>query len=219
MNINTAERFLLDQIPLRIQRRLPTRMKLAYEAVDQLFATTPMLQIPTARDNRGRFLSWAVDWSIKGLIESGEWAVDFKWQLFAQPTGHYLEVNLPHSRLSISQVKFREEQPRDVVFRGNARLGNSQMDFWKSADEEGEDARGPVALLLVHGYKDLEFAHIGIPHKHHQHGYIYQTPNLMSLPHEVPMPDVPPAEEAVDVDELLSLKADIERWQRDNETK
>lgn len=221
MDANTPERFLLDQIPLKVQRLLPPRLKLAYEAVDQLFAGTPMLQIPTARDNRGRFLSWAVDWSLKGLIESGGWNVDFRWSLFAHPTGHYLEVLLPHSTLSVSQVRFWQEQPRDVVFRENARLGNSQMDFWKLPEEDGdnEDAHGPLSLLLVHGHKELEFAHIGVPHKHHEHGYIYQTPNLLRLLHEVPSPDVPPPEQEIDVDELLTLKADIEKWQRDNGAK
>lgn len=221
MNGNIAERFLVDQIPLKVQRLIPPRLKLAYTAADELFAANPMLQIPTARDNRGRLISWAVDWSIKGLIESGEWSVDFKWQLFSQPTGHYLEVILPHSTMTISQVKFWQEQPRDVLFRENARLGNSQMDFWKSDDADDDDleTHGPVSLLMVHGHKDLEFAHIGIPHQHHQHGYIYQTSNLLRLLHEVPSPDVPPPEAAIDVDELLTLKADIEKWQRDNGTK
>lgn len=220
MNANTAERFVLDQIPLKVQRLFPLKLKLAYQAVDDLFAATPMLQVQTARDNRGRFLSWAVDWSVRGLIESGEWNVDFRWQHYTQPTGHYLEVVLPHSTLSISQVKFWQEQPRNVLFRENARLGNSQMDFWKEPEDDGEDeAHGPLSMLMVHGYKELEFAHIGIPHKHHQHGYIYQTPNLTRLLYEVPSPDVPPPEQAVDVDELLSLKADIEKWQRDNGTK
>ena len=221
MTIHTAERFLSSQIPLRIQRLFPHKLKLAYEAVDQIFAAHPWLQIPTARDNRGRLISWAVDWVIKGLIESGEWPVDYRWQLFAQPTGHYLEVILPHSTMSISQVKFWQEQPRSVVFRENARLSNRQMDFWKPTDEDDgeEGARGPLSLLMVHGYKDLEFAHIGIPHQHHHHGYIYQTPNLLGLLHVAPAPDVPPPEAAVDIDELLTLKADIEKWQRDNRTK
>lgn len=214
MNANTAEQFVLDQIPLKVQRLIPTKLKLAYEAVDEIFDGNPVLQIPTARDQRGRFVSWAVEWSIKGLIDSGEWAVDYKWQLYSQPTGHYLEIRLPHSTLSINQVKFWQEQPRDVLFRENARLGNVQMDLWKDADEQ--DAGGPLSLLLVHGYKDLQFAHIGIPHKHHQHGYIYQTQNLLRLLYEVPPSDLPPPEAPIDVDALLSLKADIEKWQRDN---
>jgi hypothetical protein len=218
MNANIAESFLHDQIPLSVQRLLPPRLKLAYEAADQLITSSPMLQVPTARDNRGRMISWAVDHSIKGLIESGEWAVDYRWQLFNNPTGHYLEVRLPHATLSISQVCFYQEQPRNVLFRQNARFGNSQMDFFKQAEDDDaeKDGGGPPSFLLVHGYKELQFAHIGIPHKHHQHGYIYQTPNLLGLLYGVPPSDLPPEESAIDIDELLSLKADIEKWQRDN---
>jgi hypothetical protein len=217
MNASIAQSFLLDQIPLSVQRLLPPRLKLAYEAADQLIGGSPMLQVPTARDNRGRMISWAVDYSIKGLIESGDWAVDYRWRTFTNPTGHYLEVRLPHATLSISQVSFYQEQPRNVVFRENARLANSQMDFFKQAgDDDAEEGGGAPSFLLVHGYKELQFAHIGIPHKHHEHGYIYQTPNLLGLIHAVPPSDLPPPESAIDVDEILSLKADIEKWQRNN---
>jgi hypothetical protein len=210
-----AERFLLDQIPFSIQRLIPPKLKLAYQAVDQLVKDTPMLQIPSADDNRGRLVSWAVDFAIKGLIESGEWPVDYRWELFAKPTGRYLEVKLPHATLSISQVRFWQEQPRDVVFRENARLGNQQMDFWK--DEDGDAAvSGTPSFLLVHGHQDLQFAHVGVPNKHHQRGYVYQTPNLLRLLHEVAPIDVAPAEPPANLDALLSLKAEIERWQRDN---
>ena len=216
MNATIAECFLLDQIPLSVQRLFPPRLKIAYAAADQLIADTPMLQVPTARDNRGRIISWAVDFSMKGLIESGEWAVDYRWQLFANPTGHYLEVRLPHATLSISQVSFWQDQPRSVLFRENARLGNAQMHLFDGEDEDADAASGAPSFLLVHGYKELQFAHIGIPHKFHERGYIYQTPNLLRLLHEVPPSDVPPPETQVDVEQLLSLKKDIEKWQRNN---
>ncbi|HEY3520769.1 MAG TPA: hypothetical protein VGK80_06985 [Rhodanobacteraceae bacterium] len=48
----------------------------------------------------------------------------------------------------------------------------------------------------------------------HRDGFIYRTPNLMALPHEVPEP-FPPAEET-DHEAILSLKEEIEKWQRDH---
>lgn len=212
-----AERFVLDQIPLRHRRLIAPKLKLAYETVDGHIAGTPFLQVPTARDNRGRLLSWAVDFALKGLIESGEWPVDYRWQVFAKPTGRYLEIILPHSTLTVSQVAFWNEQPRDVQFRSNARMGNLQIRLPGFEEEEPEEeSAGPISLLLVHGYKELEFAHIGVPHAHHGNGYIYQTPNLQRLLYEAAPPDVPPPESAVDVDELMSLKEEIERWQKDS---
>jgi hypothetical protein len=221
MNSNLPEQFLQDQIPSKIRRLIPPRLKAAYAAAELLVDGNPMLQIPTARDDRGRITSWAVDFAIKGMVESQEWPVDFRWTPFARPTGVYLEVILPHSRLSVCQVSIWNEQPRDVAFRQNARIGNYQFHLpgFEGDDEDTADAMtasGPISLLLVHGYKQLEFAHIGIPHKHHQHGYIHQTPNLMRMLYEVEPPDSPPPEREVNLDELMSLKEEIARRLRDD---
>jgi hypothetical protein len=221
MNSNLPEQFLLDQIPNKIRRLIPQKLRIAYEAAELLVGNTPMLQIPTAKDDRGRINSWAVDFAIKGLIESQEWSADFRWQPFARPTGVYLEIILPHSRLTISQVPIWNEQPRNVVFRQNARLGNYQFRLPGFETDEDDasgatNASGPISLLLVHGYKQLEFAHIGIPQKHHEMGYIYQTPNLMRMLYEVAPPESPPPEVEVNLDELMSLKEEIERRLRDD---
>lgn len=214
-----AELFLLQQIPAKYRRLIPPKLKVAYAAVDEHVKNNPFLQVPSAADNRGRLVSWAVDYAVMGLIDSQEWPVDYRWQLFAKPTGRYLEIILPHSTLSISQVAFWQDQPRDVEFRRNARLSNHQFNlpgFEDDADEDHEAANGRISLLLVHGYRQLEFAHLGVPNAAHGSGYIYQTPNLMRLMHEAAPPEAPPPESAVDVDELMSLKEQIERWQKDN---
>lgn len=218
MDISTAEQFLLDQIPARVQRLIVPRLKLGYASAEEHIKATPMLQIPTAADDRGRIITWAVEYSIKGLIDSGEWRADYSWQPYARPTGCFLEIRLPHSTLSISQVKFWREQPRNVEFRANARFGNSQINIpGFGGDDDDDMATGCPSFLLVHGHKSLEFAHIGIPHKHHQHGYIYQSTNLMKMAYEVPASNLAPPEPAPNIDQLLSLKAEIEKWQRDHE--
>jgi hypothetical protein len=221
MNANFAEQFLNDQIPLKYRRLFPPTLKRAYAIADALIASSPVLEVPSAADNRGRIISWAVDFSVKGLIESQEWPVDYRWQVFSRPTGRYLEIILPHAAVSISQVAFWRDQPRNVQFRENARLGNQQFTLpgIEGGDDEvgeAEEASGRVSFLLVHGYKELEFAHFGIPHRYHERGYIYQSPNLMRLPYSVDEPLVPPPEQAIDIDKLMSFKEDIERWQRDN---
>jgi len=76
------------------------------------------------------------------------------------------------------------------------------------------------SFLLVHGIQIEEdikeqFAHIGVPHPQHRRHYIYRTPNLMDLVHEVPS-DLPPVEET-DTDAVMSLKEEIEKWRRDND--
>lgn len=208
---------LNDQIPLKYRRLIPPKLKLAYEMVAQEYLDQPFLQVPTALDNKGRLISYAVDFAIKGLIDSQEWPVEYRWQTFARPTGRYLEIILPHSTVSISQVAFWQEQPRDVEFRRNARISNHQHHLFDGdKDPDFEKASGPISLLLVHGYKQLEFAHFGIPHPFQGAGYIYQTPNLLRLLHEAAPPDIPPPERQFNPDDLMSLKEEIERWRKDN---
>ena len=111
------------------------------------------------------------------------------------------------------------DQPRDVVFRHNARLGNHQfplLGFEADDEVDAETATGPISLLLVHGHKQLHFAHFGIPHAYHQRGYVYQTPNLMQVLYEVGPPDSAPPEKEVSVDELMSLKEEIARHLKDH---
>ncbi len=222
MKADVLEQFLCDQIPLRIQSLLPQKLKLAYEAADAHINATPMLQIPSAAGSRGRIVSHAVDFSVKGLIDSGEWHADYSWPKFARPTGNYLQIRLSHSTLSISQVQNPRDQPRNVIFRENSRIGNSQLSFGIPGLEgelEEDTVTGNPSFLLVHGHQNLEFAHIGIPHHHHERGYLYKTKNLMQMMHEVQPSDLPPPEPIRNVEELMSLKAEIEKWQRDNEGK
>ena len=214
MDIPTAEQFLLNQVPLRHRILFPPVLKSAYAAVDAIVKAEPVLQIPSAEDNRGRIVSWAVDHGFKRLIESGAWPVDYRWSYFAKPTGRYLQIRLSHSALSVSQVADPTIQPRDVIFRQNARLNNREPYF---ALKEFDDTRFVVGLpsfLFIHGHQELAFAHIGVPHPIHRRDYIYRTPNLLTLPHEIPS-DLPPVEDT-DTEEVMSLKEEIDRWRRDN---
>ena len=193
MNANFAQKFMDDQIPVKIRRLFPPKLKLAYAAADEHIKAHPMLRIPSAAGHQGRVISLAVDFAVKGLIDSQEWPVEYRWEFYARPTGQYLQVVMPHSTLSISQVNYWHDQPRDVVFRSNDRLGNRQIELPGFEPEDNSDDEdvpgGRISFLLVHGHGTLEFAHIGIPHPQHARGYIYQTPNLMRLLYEVEPPD------------------------------
>ena len=218
MDIVAAEQFLLDQIPVRYRALFPPALKNAYAAAAALAMAEPILQVPSAEDNHGRLASWAVDFAFQRIIESGRWPVDCRWHPFAKPTGRYLQIKLSHSVLSISQVADPAVQPRDVKFRQNARL-NNQPSF---ALKDFDDTRAVVGLpsfLLVHGkqvrdVQEYEFAHLGVPHPQHTRHYIYRTPNLMEMIHEVPS-EVPPVEDT-DTDAVMTLKEEIEKWRRDN---
>ena len=218
MDAITAELFLLDQVPLRYRALIPPVLKQARAAAALLAKAEPILQVPSAEDNHGRLVSWAVDLGIEKLIRSGRWPADCRWRPFAQPTGRYLQVRLSHSVMSISQVADPTIQPRDVRFRQNARL-NNQISFDLKEFEDTRKVAGLPTFLLIHGRiarGDLveEFAHIGAPHPVHRNDYIYRTANIMKMPQEVSS-DVPPVEDTED-DAILSFKEEIERWRRDN---
>lgn len=214
MDLVTAEQFLLDQIPTRHRVLFAPALKNAYDAARALAKAEPVLQIPSAEDNHGRLISWAVDLAFQRLIESGTWPVDCRWASFAKPTGRYLQIILSHSILSISQVADPTIQPRDVIFRQNARINNREPYFALPEFDDTRIVAGMPSFLLVHGHQELSFAHIGVPHPVHQRDYIYSTPNLLNLPHEVPS-DLPPVEDT-DTEEVMSLKAEIDKWRRDN---
>lgn len=207
-----AEYFLLDQIPMRDRALIPATLKTAYAAARLLAQQEPILQVPSAMDNHGRVISWAVDLGLERLIKTRQWPVECRWRDFARPTGRYLEIRLSHSVLSVSQISNPDQQPRNVIFRENARLVNDQFLFPEMAMPR--EVSGLPHFLLVHGYQDLSFAHVAIPHADHGRGYLYRTPNLMNMPHIV-TGDEPPPEET-DVAAIITLKEEIEKWQRDH---
>lgn len=213
MDTIDASHFLSDQVPRERQALLPPTLKTAYAAVQVLIANEPILQVPSAVDNRGRLISWAVDLGIERLIKSGQWPVECRWQQFEQPTGRYLEVLLSHSRLTISQVAAPKTQPRDVGFRHNARLINDPfLPFTELADDR--KIQGLPCFLLVHGHQTLDFTHICVPHPRHHRNYIFRTPNLLLTPHLVAS-TVPPVEHT-EFEDTMTLKEEIEKWRRHN---
>jgi hypothetical protein len=115
--------------------------------------------------------------------------------------------------LSISQVKNPEKQPRSVVFRENARLNNEPFfDLEEFKDER--EVRGLPHFLLIHGHQELAFAHLGVPHTQHDRNWLYRTGNLMMMPHVVPS-EMPPVEHT-EFDAAMTLKEEIEKWQKDH---
>lgn len=216
-----AERFLLDQFPLKHRALIPGLIKTARATAATIAKSEPVLQVISARQNYGRLVSWAVDFGIEKLIQSGRWPVDYRWKSFARPTGRYLEIRLSHSVMSVSQVTDPSVQPRDVRFRENARLNNQRsFDFFDGKNEPS--SAGAPYFLLVHGKTEsreieYEFAHVGVPHPDHKSDWIYQTGNMMDGV-RVSDDDLPPTEHTEIDDDLMSIKEDVEKWRRDNGT-
>jgi hypothetical protein len=203
--MNQAEAFVLDQIPLVLRTKIPTALKTAYAAARAIIAEEAVLQVPTAEDNHGRIIQWAVDFGFHRLATSGEWPFEARWSWFEKPTGRYLELAASHSLITISQSADPKKQPRDVRFRENKRLSNQGVLAGFGDDDEA--VLGLPHIILIHGYQQLDFAHLAVPNETHRKGWLYRTP--------IVAPELPA--EDTDIEAVMTLKEEIDRWRRDNE--
>ena len=211
--MDRAEAFLLDQVPMAVRAKIPPTLKTAYAAAETLIASDPILQVQSAKNNKGRVIQWAVDLGFQRLLETGGWPFDFRWRPFERPTGRYLEISAPYLVMTISQVEHPTIQPRDVHFRANKRLNNRGWLPFMEPEDEKEIVGLPHALIL-HGYQSLNFAHLAMPEGDHGQGFVCRSPNLMLMPHEVPMAE--PPMENTDIEAVMSLKEEIDKWRRDH---
>jgi hypothetical protein len=213
LKMERAEAFLLDQVPMLARAKIAPTLKTAYAAAGVLIASDPILQVPTASDNKGRIIQWAVDLGFQRLIGTGGWTYDYRWRPFERPTGRYLEIRASHLVMTISQVEHPTIQPRDVHFRANKRLNNKSWLPGMEPEDEKE-VNGLPHTLILHGHQDLNFAHLAMPEGLHNAGYIYRSPNLMLMPHEISATE-PPMEDT-DVEAVMTLKEEIDRWRKDH---
>lgn len=213
-----ADVFVRDQIKPELWPKFSTLLRTAYAAADDLVRDNPILQVKSAEDNKGRIITWAVDFAMERAVEIGTFPCEYRWCPFDEPTGRYLELRFAHSRMTISQVANPKRQPRNAGFRENARLGNGQwtLDFPGEVIEKDEEVAGLPHILFLHGHQRLQFAHLAVPSPDSQRSFLWRSQNLINLPHEVPKEDPPPEDTDYDLNEMKLLKERIEKWRKDN---
>lgn len=212
-----AKAFLDDQLPRKYRALLPQALRNAYAAVEAFAKDEAILQVESARINRGHVRAWAADAAIERLLKSGQWPFDYRWASYQRPTGKWLRIHLGASTLSVSQVTHEKSIPREAVFRTNNVVNNMPFLALDDSFKEEERVRGLPHLILVHGYQELDFIRIGMPNpRAADFGYIYQTPNLLFEP-QVVDDGLPPAEAPDAQAEVELLKEELRKWHRDNE--
>lgn len=209
-----AEAFSLDQITMAQRALIPPTIKSAYAAADLLIKDEPILNTPSAIANKGRIIQWAVDFAFERLVASQQWPFDFCWRDFERPTGKYLEIRPSHSVITISQVKDHTQQPRDVKFRMNKRMsGQGWLLRGVLPPDEEQITTGIPHILLLHGHQEPNFSYLAMPKGDHESGFHYKSNNLMLMPHAI-VHELPV--EQTDIDAVITLKEEIDRWRRDN---
>ena len=211
-----AKRFVDTEFSLVHRALLPAALQTAYNAVDALYRDEPLFDVVTARLGKGHIVAWAVDRQLERMLISGRLPFDYRWASFERPTGKYLQIRLASSTLSISQLSQPTDIPRHAVFRTNRILNNNPLLPLNAEIEEEGTVAGLPHLILIHGYQTLSFAQLGVLHpRPKEFGWIYRTPNLMNATRIIEAEKLPD-EEAVDVEAIVTLKADLAKWIRDN---
>jgi hypothetical protein len=210
-----AKHFVDAELPPAQRALIPQALRTAYAAVDQLYQQEPLFSVRSALINKGHVVAWAVDRQIERLLTSGQLPYPYRWTPFQRPTGEYLQITLPTSTLSISQLPSPTDVPRHAFFRQNRILSNAPFLNLDGFEDEMRIS-GLPHLLLTHGYQTFTFAHIGVLHPEaNRFGWIYRTPNLLKEPHVVET-EMPP-EEAADAEAVVTLRDDITRWVREQD--
>lgn len=208
--------FLDDQFPMAARRVVPTILNTAYSTIRKVVKDEPALQVQSAKQDLGRLMSYAVDRGFEIAIENGSLPFDYCWKDYARPTGKYLALQMTHSFATISLAKTPREQPRSVVFRETAKTLNSQLSLFRSSPDEIK-VNGVPHILLLHGFWEPEYAHLGIPKADCNRDFSYRTENLFNLARLVESDGPPPEDTDTQFEDVELLKTEIDKWRRDNE--
>jgi hypothetical protein len=217
---NPAEHFTNEEVPPSIRPLIPTAIRRAYLAADATLERDPYLTTPGGRYQRGDLIMLAASYEFQQLVTNGSLPFDGTWEFFAKPTGKHFVMLTKRARITVNQVEDPRKKPRRAVFRNNYAELNEHSLFdeldeeLKRAREEAEKDSARRLLHILHGYQELDFAHIAYPHPD-RNRHIYRSPNLMKMPHEIPL-DLPPAEGPSESPNPETLE-NIERHLREDE--
>lgn len=205
--------FINSEIPAVVRAQFPKICGRAYDAVEQLARDHAFLRTPRARWERGDLRSLAVESAFEQLIESGAWRVkSHTWESYARPTGVYLCIFTENAVVTISQLIDAREQPREAVFRENARFNNQTFLALPGLPPEPSSDR--PHLIIGHGYQKLNFIHIGMPHPEKPKAWLERTRNLLDEVHDASSDAVPPEAAA---EAVVTLKERVKRRMVTNE--
>ncbi len=186
---NPAEDFLIAEIDPKLYPLFPAALRRAYVTADQVIEAYPFLRTPGGRFQRGDLIACAAEYELQRLIETGQLQFEYSWEDYAKPTGKHLVIHTSRGRLTVSQVQEPNKGPRYAEFRDDYQLTNMPYMF-EEMNRELTERRAKKHILLVHGYRELTFAHFMLPHRMKDQP-IFRTVNLANVPHVVSAPTSP----------------------------
>jgi hypothetical protein len=178
---NPAQDFLDEEFPAAYRHLVPSALLRAYGTASRIVESEPSLQTKGGRLQRGDLVAHATEYEIEKLILTGALPFDRTWEPFARPTGYHLVVWTKRGRLTISQVEDWRKKPRNADFRDSYAISNMPFLF-QEMNEEVQARSGRKHLLLLHGYQELNFSYLTVPHAA-LNFHLARTANLMLMPH------------------------------------
>jgi hypothetical protein len=208
--------FIEEEIPAIHRANFPKAICDAYKAVDALVAETPFLQCPPAKQADGHLVTWAVDFAVWQLIETGKWPVEhYDWAWFKKPTGRYLRIFTKRSIVTISQLADDSQQPRHAEFRANAAY-DEQIPLLLLPGEKELIISGRTHLLLAHGHQNLQFIYLAMPNPEKKPAWLGRSSNLINEIHDISA-NLSPAEGPKEIDEqTINIKEQLKKQLRDH---
>lgn len=178
---NPAQDHLAEHFPISFRRQVPAALRRGYRVVDEVISKTPWLQTASGRFQRGDLIVLAVEYEFVKLATTGFISFEPVWENYAAPTGKHLVLRNDSTCVTINQIEAAGKKPRKAVFRNSLGIPNTRFlfDDW---NREIAERDGLAHTLILHGYRDLTFAHLAVPNPA-ANALIEWTDNLLDLPH------------------------------------
>jgi hypothetical protein len=210
---NPAERFLHTEFPPELHPLIPSALRRAYAAADEMIDRHPQLCTPGGRYQRGDLVALAADYEFELLVKANSLPFEPSWEYYARPTGKHFVMRSRRAHITISQLDDPEFKPRNAVFRNLFAIPNGRYLF-QYMNEEVERDNARRLMHVLHGYQNLTFAHLTLPHPQ-ENRHVWKTSNLMNIPHVVTS-DLPRAEGPTVSPEPQTIE-NLERHLRDSD--
>ncbi|HEX4083782.1 MAG TPA: hypothetical protein VHY22_02635 [Chthoniobacteraceae bacterium] len=198
-----SEQFIESEIPPSVRLHFPKVIQTAYGIVREIRREHRWLAGKSVVE--GHMRAWAVDFGFSQLIESGKWTprkVD--WPKYPNETGAYLRIFTQNAVVTVSQLVNCWEPPRKALFRDNARFLNERYLFEYMEPERVNDMGH---LIIGHGYQQLSFVQVAMPHPENRHAWLASSRNILNELHDASS-DLAPVEE-VAADTAMQIKSDL----------
>jgi len=177
---NPALDLIQEEFPESHQRFIGPALMRAYSSASTVFELVEWLDNPSGRLQRGDLIVKAAEFEFNKLIRTGQLpGLDPAWEDYAAPTGKHLVMRTRRALITINQVASINAPPRNAIFRSNFGVPNGEYLFpeWNAEAKQESERKH---LLVLHGYHDLNFAAVAMPHPT-RHRLIARTDNLLDL--------------------------------------